>query len=214
MRTSNYLSLFLVFCLITSCTKYKDPNAVTIGSQIWMLKNLDVDHYANGDPIPMVNGSQWDTLTTGAWCYYDNDLKDTVAQRTYGKLYNWYAVTDPRGLAPRNWHIPSKSEWRTLIYHLGGSTVAGDSLKSSDYWKSPNGGSGGGSNSSGFTALPGGARAYGTFLNRRYIGTWWTSSEGTSAKYAGTCVMTGGSTYALLPEHIKHGGFSVRCVRD
>src|SRR6478736_2666159 len=86
---------------------------VTIGTQIWMTKNLNVRNYRNGDPIPRVDGpSQWSNLTTGAFCWYNND---TDTGYIYGRLYNWYAVIDPRGLAPVGWHIPSDSEWTTLI---------------------------------------------------------------------------------------------------
>jgi hypothetical protein len=82
---------------------------VTIGTQIWMNKNLDVSTYRNGNPIPQVQDSAtWVNLTTGAWCYYQ--YNDPVYGYTYGKLYNWYAVNDPRGLAPIGWHLPSRTE--------------------------------------------------------------------------------------------------------
>jgi hypothetical protein len=85
----------------------------TICDQTWMVKNLDVDHYRNGDPIPQVTDpAAWAALTTGAWCYYYND---PAIGAIYGKLYNWYAVNDPRGLAPVGWHIPTEPEWITLV---------------------------------------------------------------------------------------------------
>lgn len=90
---------------------------VTIGTQEWKLKNLDVTHYRNGDPIPQVTDpTQWANLTTGAWCYYNNDSTNGTI---YGKLYNWYAVNDPRGLAPIGYHIASDQEWATLFTFLG-----------------------------------------------------------------------------------------------
>jgi len=87
----------------------------------WMTKNLEVSTYRNGDPIPKVtNGAAWASLTTGAYCYYNND--STTYAATYGKLYNWYAVNDPRGLAPEGWHIPTDFEWTTkdeTMYSFG-----------------------------------------------------------------------------------------------
>jgi hypothetical protein len=92
----------------------------TICDQDWMVKNLDVTTYRNGDPIPQViNPSAWVKLTTGAWCYYNNDLANSSI---YGKLYNWYAVNDPRGIAPVGWHVPSYAEWTKLTDCLGGDT--------------------------------------------------------------------------------------------
>ncbi|MBL0358943.1 MAG: proprotein convertase P-domain-containing protein [Chitinophagaceae bacterium] len=126
---------------------------VTIGDQVWMAKNLEVTNYRNGDPIPQVTDpTQWASLTSGAWCWYNND---SVLGAIYGKIYNFYAVTDPRGLAPAGWHIPTMQEWYNPEYYLGGDGVTGGKLKSVNYWNSPNGG---GTNSSGFTALPGGYR--------------------------------------------------------
>ena len=90
---------------------------VTICNQYWMPKNLDVDHYRNGDPIPQVTDPEvWGTLTTGAWCYYNNDPANGAV---YGKLYNWYAVNDPRGLAPAGWHIPTEAEMIVMSDCLG-----------------------------------------------------------------------------------------------
>ncbi|MGB3079964.1 MAG: FISUMP domain-containing protein, partial [Saprospiraceae bacterium] len=84
--------------------------AVSIGCNTWMTKNLNVARYRNGEPIPKVtNSTTWASLTTGAYCYYANDSATYAA--VYGKLYNWYAVNDPRGLAPEGWHIPSDFEW-------------------------------------------------------------------------------------------------------
>src|SRR5262245_15639657 len=117
---------FLCFIETVSANVVSDTNIV-IGTQQWMAKNLDVAFYRNGDPIPKVNdGTAWANLTTGAWCYYNND---STQSKKYGKLYNWYAVNDPRGLAPAGWHIPSDSEWTTMEKSLGGSLIAGGKLK-------------------------------------------------------------------------------------
>ena len=104
-----------------------DYPAITIGNQVWMTRNLDVDLYRNGDSIPEVRDSAtWANLTTGAWCYYNNN-SDTG--KVYGKLYNWYAVNDLRGLAPTGKHVPSVSEWDTLSTYSGGESIPGRNSK-------------------------------------------------------------------------------------
>jgi len=111
---------------------------IQIGTQRWQAKNHDVAFYKNGDPIPQVrDAAVWGALTTGAWCYYNND--STLSTR-YGKLYNWYAVNDARGLAPQGWHIPTDAEWTTLGTTLGGDAIAGGSLKEAGTvsWATPN----------------------------------------------------------------------------
>jgi uncharacterized protein (TIGR02145 family) len=187
-----------------------NTETVTIGTQVWTLKNLDVSTYRNGDVIPQVTDPNvWKTLTTGAWCYYKNDASNNA---TYGKLYNWYAVKDTRGLAPSGYHVPSDAEWTTLTTYLGGESVAGGKIKETGtvHWISPNTGA---INSSGFTGLPGGWRYDGGYINIRFDGIWWSSTEydGTKAyrmfltyNYAGT--YRGG--------YSKVSGYSVRCARD
>lgn len=86
-----------------------------------MAENLAVSRYRNGDEIPQVqDAAEWNRLTTGAWCYYENNSANGV---TYGKLYNWYAVNDPRGLAPEGWHVPSDNEWQMLVEKTGGEKL-------------------------------------------------------------------------------------------
>lgn len=130
-----------------------DANTVKIGSQVWQIRNLDVDHFANGDPIPQAKTpEEWsraDANKRPAWCYYDGDPANG---ELYGKIYNWYAVNDPRGLAPRSWHIPSNKEWSLLIEQLGGEEKAGSSMKNIAGWFKL----GNGNNSSGFAGYPGG----------------------------------------------------------
>jgi len=180
--------------------------SVTIGTQVWMLKNLDVDKYRNGDPIPQVTDpAQWASLTTGAWCYYNNDPANAAI---YGKLYNWYAVNDPRGLAPAGWHVPTDEEWTVLTTYLGGQSVAGGKLKEAGtaHWSSPNVAD----NSSGFTALPGGCRySSGTFSGIGSNGLWWSSTAGAWARDL-ACYSAGVGRY----NYYRYYGFSVRCVRD
>ncbi|MFZ1783953.1 MAG: fibrobacter succinogenes major paralogous domain-containing protein [Ferruginibacter sp.] len=185
--------------------------SVTICAQVWMLNNLEVTTYRNGDPIPQVTDpTAWAGLTTGAWCYYNND---PAMGAIYGKLYNWYAVDDPRGLAPAGWHVPtSYDEFITLVTCLGGEAVAGGKMKETGttHWASPNTGA---TNSSGFTSLPGGLRFNGIFDNVGKIGFWWTSSTSspTSAFFHS---MYYDSPLAYRTNEFMRVGFSVRCLKD
>jgi uncharacterized protein (TIGR02145 family) len=183
----------------------------TICEQVWMTKNLDVSTYRNGDPIPQVTDpSLWAGLTTGAWSYYENN---TANGTTYGKLYNWYAINDPRGLAPEGWHVPSDAEWTALMNCLGGESVAGGKMKETGtaHWLSPNTGA---DNSSGFTALPGGVRDNaGAFLDLAFRGYWWSATEYTTS-IAGAWFL-GYNTASLGRVNAnKTDGISVRLVRD
>lgn len=148
---------------------------LTIDSQIWQKCNLNVTTYRNGDPITEVTDpTAWAGLTTGAWCHYANDTANGVV---YGKLYNWYALNDPRGIGPIGYHVPTKVEFTTLTTFLGGTGIAGGKLKlaqESCYWDSPNVGA---TNESGFSALPVGVRngATGQFFSLNADGYWWCS---------------------------------------
>jgi uncharacterized protein (TIGR02145 family) len=185
--------------------------SVTICSQVWMVRNLDIIAYRNGDPIPEVTDPvQWKNLTTGAWTYVNGDPSTNA---TYGKLYNWYAVNDPRGFAPAGWHIPSKTEFTTLNNCLGGDYVAGGKLKTSgtNDWMAPNTGA---TNSSGFTALPGGKRSnQGLYSGFGTSGSLWTFTQqsGTNAWAFSLLHTTAGSSF-ISPEKVE--GLAVRCVKD
>jgi len=187
------------------------PPSVTIGTQIWSSTNLDVTTYRDGTPIPEVTSpSEWANLTTGAWCYYNND---PVNGTTYGKLYNWYAVKDPRGLAPVGYHIPTDAEWTTLTKFLGGAVVAGGKMKSTgtSLWQSPNTAA---TNSSGFTGLPGGYRdLIGTFNSIGRFGNWWSSTENVTFWAWTRYLYSNTSTVANYGDY-KEGGFSVRCIKE
>ena len=152
-----------------------DIETVMIGDQEWTTKNLNVSKYRNGDIIPEVKDqNEWDELTTGAWCYYNNDPKNG---EIYGKLYNWYAVNDSRGLAPTGYHIPTVAEYNILQTELGGLTSGGP-LKEAGFahWIAPNTGA---TNTSGWTGLPGGQRNYNsTFQYIQEGAAFWTSSIG------------------------------------
>jgi uncharacterized protein (TIGR02145 family) len=183
---------------------------ITIGSQTWMAENLKTTKYRNGDPISNETGS-WASLVTGAYSWYNNDVTNKV---TYGGLYNWYAVADNRNIAPVGWHVATDDEWTTLTTFLGGENVAGGKLKETGMtnWLSPNTGA---TNSSGFTALPGGYRNYNniTFRSVGYYGHWWSSTANDAAG-AWYRVLYYDFAYVGRNPTFKQGGVSVRCVRD
>jgi uncharacterized protein (TIGR02145 family) len=172
----------------------------------WMKKNLDVDHYRNGDSIPQVTDpTEWENLTTGAWCYYNND---TSLGKIYGKLYNWYAVNDPRGLAPEGLNIPIDCGWS--LYDVCNEIGGYMKETGTSHWHSPNEGA---TNFSGFTAIPGGFRYYnGIFGNIGYEGNWWSIVEGDKKNAWASTIYSVSSTLDK-GSHNKRFGFSVRCLR-
>lgn len=193
-----------------------DNPDVELCGNIWMGCNLDVEHYRNGDPIPEVSDpTQWANLKTGAWCYYNNN---PLNGEIYGKLYNWYAVNDPRGLAPEGWHIPIGNEWWDLVFCFGGLEIAGGKLKSTGtiengdgLWYSPNIGA---TNESRFSGVPGGLRVpEGYFSNIGNFGIWWSSTE-TSDEHAWIIKLNKDSSGISSGPINKILGFSVRCVKD
>jgi uncharacterized protein (TIGR02145 family) len=189
--------------------KSKDSGTVKLGTQIWAVANLSVTTFRNGDSIPEARTSkEWVAAGESgkpAWCYYNND---PALGLKYGKLYNWYAVNDPRGLAPDGWTLSSDADWVKLINYLGGPAVAGNKMKSTSRWSDDNNGS----NECGFTGFPGGYRVEnGTFINMGNIGIWWSSTESYARNavdhYLAQSNGLGGSTSP------KQRGESVRCIR-
>jgi uncharacterized protein (TIGR02145 family) len=189
---------------------------IKIGNQYWSPKNLDTEYYRNGDPIPQVTDpTKWATLTTGAWCYYANDPNNG---KSYGKLYNLYAVKDPRGLAPKGWHIPRDDEWEILAKTLGGKDLAASKLKKVIVW----GLSKDATDESGFAGLPGGIRkgeprgSYpdgGIFQQLNDYGYWWSYMEGISP-VARIYVLGRYSDKLDSYYYDKTYGASIRCIRD
>lgn len=184
---------------------------IKIGNQTWMTKNLDVSIFRNGDKIlEAKTTSAW--IKAGenkqpAWCYYENNPEN---KENYGKLYNWYAVTDRRGLAPVGWHIPSQAEWTKLFDYLGGESAAGYELKDEDGWDD----FGNGSNNSGFSGLPGGeCNNTGVFSYIGKFGTWWSSSE-SDVRNAWIFYMSFGYNSCNTKIDLKQSGYSVRCLKD
>jgi uncharacterized protein (TIGR02145 family) len=186
---------------------------VTIGSQVWMVENLKVTHYANGDPIPVViDNRQWANLTTGAYCNYNND---SSIVNIYGRLYNRYAIFDSRNICPVGWHIPTDAEWTTLETYLG-EAKAGGKMKEAGtrHWlidlswdityKDV-------TNESGFSALPGSNRdLFGRFLNPiGYEAHWW-SLTGNNRHVINSSPLL----YSQFDFSYAQEGNSIRCVKD
>jgi uncharacterized protein (TIGR02145 family) len=211
-RKTNFIMLMLssVLCF-TACNNAADQSRVKIGNQEWASENLNVSTFRNGDAIPEAQTKEaWEKAGQEgkpAWCYYDNALKNG---NKYGRLYNWYAVTDPRGLAPSGWHIPSDAEWTTLVDYLGGEDEAGHKMKSKAGWDD----NGNGSNASGFSGLPGGLRyIQGPFSIVGDVGYWWSSTEDyTNHAWSRNLSYYNGFVYRNY--YFKTNGFSVRCLRD
>ncbi len=181
----------------------------------WTDKNLDVSAYRNGDPIPQVTDSDtWYNLTTGAWCWYNNDSATYAAE--YGKLYNWYAVNDARGLAPAGWRIPTANEWNAMISCVnGGNTVGSASaLQDSILWNASSDNEG--LNYTGFSAHPSGERGLsGAFSNIGSYGYWWADLIGPDTSIAFVEMgYDNPDAYVVPSGRPKSTGHSVRCVRD
>jgi uncharacterized protein (TIGR02145 family) len=192
-------------------------NTITIGNQVWMAENLRVTHYRDGTPIPNVaNDAVWGGLTTGAYCYYDND--STNFNATYGALYNWYAVngdTDGDGvkdkeIAPEGWHVPTDAEWQALETYLGGASVAGSKLAgNAGLWTNGLLKNHAEFGTSGFTALAGGYRDYtnGSYSSMGTFAYFWSATASSSVLYYSDSTVS-------RQGWSKGVGFSIRLLRD
>jgi uncharacterized protein (TIGR02145 family) len=187
-----------------------DPGTVKIGSQKWAVANLNVTTFRNGDTIPEARSNDaWRAAGDSrkpAWCYYNNDPANG---QKLGKLYNWYAVNDVRGLAPKGWTLPSDADWRQLTSSLGGQEAAGAKIKSTTGWQDGNNGT----NETGFNGLPAGYRVEnGAFMNIWNNAIWWTTSENNS--------ISAFNFYLALRNSLnrsdspKQRGASVRCLKE
>jgi uncharacterized protein (TIGR02145 family) len=185
--------------------------ALRIGKQIWMKENLNICTYRNGDSIIQAKTQEeWTRLghsRIGAWCYYSFDERN---EKKYGKLYNGYAVFDKRGLAPKGYHIPSDAEWTILVDFCGGEQKAGISLKSDSDWiensKS--------SNSTGFTAIPGGLCDHnGNFSFIGEYGYWWSMTKYLDYEI---WIRRLGYNQSRIEKVVtnKNNGCTVRCLKD
>ena len=196
-----------------------DGNAysvVNIGTQVWMGENLKTTTFNDGITIASVtDGRTWANMTTPALCWYNNE--ESTFKSTYGALYNWYAVNTGK-LCPAGWHVPSVTEFTTLITYLGGQGIAGGKMKEagSAHWTEPNVGA---TNGSGFTALPGGGRYNvhsepGVFLDLGYGSYIWSDTESTNDVMAYSYDLVFNQEVVTKNEYSKKDGGSVRCIKD
>jgi uncharacterized protein (TIGR02145 family) len=204
---------------------------VIIGTQEWMAENLKTTKYITGDTIlTNLSNSQWQNTTIGAYSIYNNS---SINQVIYGKLYNWFAVADPRGLCPTGWHVPTNSDWNILIKTLDSladtipipsfgvqSQIAGGSLKSigtiqagNGLWESPNGGA---TNSSGFNGHPSGFRDNsGAYYNKDLLAYFWTSTTWTGdTNFAHIREIQNLDAIIGLNQNFKTYGLAVRCIKN
>jgi len=198
------------------------PTITNNCGQTWISKNLTVSHYRNGDTIPQVtDNTQWYNLTTGAWCWYNNDSANYWQD---GKLYNWYALNDPRGIAPLGWHVSSLSDWNRLVkcIDFDGDTslstnalslIAGGAIKEAgtNHWASPNVG---GTNSSGFTSLPSGDRTAGFGGPTNISSHHWTSNQANLLSGYVHNINANGAYVLPKANWAKYCGASIRLVKD
>jgi uncharacterized protein (TIGR02145 family) len=188
-------------------------NTVKIGSQIWMVENLKVMRFRNGDVIPNITSNdQWVNTTSAAYCNFNNNES---LGNTYGRLYNSYAMIDLRNIAPQGWHVPIAKEWETLFSYLGGDTIAGGKMKvkGTQYWHFPNTGA---TNESNFTALPWGFRVYytGFFDWLRYYGLWWSSTKCYNYLLYYIYMLEYDSKRIEMRAYEPNWGLSIRCIKD
>ncbi len=202
-------TLLILSLLFTSMSL---GQTATIGTQVWMTKNLDVAKFRNGDPIPEAKtNEEWKKAGKNkqpSWCYYENDSTNGAK---YGKLYNWYAVNDSRGLAPVGYHIPSYEDWWRLTDYLGGQEEStGKKMQSTFGWADDQNGT----NESGFSCFPTGDRSdIGNFSDLGLEGSWWSSTE-YGKKVAFLLTIRGWLTAPDIYSLDKKNGFSVRCIKD
>jgi len=234
-KTTNWIFLIMILgvgmILFSTCKKSDDNNTnndpspitvsdidgnvyhtVIIGNQTWMLENLRTTKYNDGTSIPLVTDStEWKNLTTPGYCWYNNE--GATFKNEYGGLYNWYSVKTGK-LAPSGWHVATMDDWYTLFIYLGGSPVVGGKMKETGtlHWTSPNTGA---SNSSGFTALPGGCRLTNGIFD--YIGKngyWWSTTDITIGQGWSWGLAYNRVESSWTGAYFKTGGLSVRCLKD
>ena len=185
---------------------------VKIGTQIWMAENLKTSKYNDGTNIPLVtDGNSWINLSTSGYCWYNNDIGSK--EHLNGGLYNWYTINTGK-LCPIGWHVPSDTEWNTLITYLGGESIAGSKLKGLKTNGLVNNNANTAKNT-GFGAFSNGYRnsAAGEFNLVKDYCFWWSSTEFTSANSWYTNMYYSSGLISRL-KGAKQCGFSVRCLHD
>jgi uncharacterized protein (TIGR02145 family) len=192
-RNIFFLCLLVAFVIKNQAQTLTDIDGnnyhtIPFGDQIWMSENLKVTHYRNGDPIPLVTDNiQWSNLSVGGYCNYANDTNKTI-------LYNWFAVSDIRNIAPAGWHVPSDAEWSTLTTYLGGENVAGGKLESN-----------------GFIAT-GSRNSNGGFEYPDYS-DWWASTASGTTNGCHRGHPNGVPAIYNISFNRKYG-FAIRCIKD
>ena len=182
---------------------------VQIGDQCWFAENLQSENYENGEAIPSnLSDSEWSSTTSGAVAVYDNNA---LYLETYGRLYNWYAVDDARGLCPSGWHVPTDAEWTALRDHLVQFGNAGDAMKATSGWDFD----GNGGNESGFTGLPHGYRGAvdGAFGGEGIDAAFWSSSADASQTAWYRTLYYSFSDLQRYSNDIRFG-MAIRCLAD
>ena len=208
----NTTLLFIAFVCISS---FGQAQTIAIGAQVWTTKNLDVSAFRNGDVITQAKTDvEWKIAGQNhqpAWCYFNNNEEN---RKTYGKLYNWYAVNDARGLAPKGWHVPRYEEWRILESFLGEGEAA-QKMKTLNDWKAVDQTMGGvpGNNESGFRALPAGSFT-GTQFHEIGLSTiYWSVTKNYPTIWLyywfGNLQI-----YEITNDSLLSIGCSVRCLKD
>ena len=207
-----------------------DYATVLIGDQCWFAENLRSENYENGEEIATNAGAFWPEMPFGGQAIYGtegttcgtngtsfNACNDPVISlNTYGRLYNWYAVHDLRGLCPSGWHVPTNTEWTVMANGLGGASVAGGHLKTDYGWFD----GGNGTNSVGFSGLPGGWRDIineGAFLYEGANGIFWssTNTQTLGGETVGVARVLSFEDDAFYEDAFFIGyGMSVRCIQD
>ncbi len=209
MKFQNHLTVTALVLLIFSISM--PAQSIKIGNQEWMSKNLDVALFNNGDPIPEAKtDEEWEAAGENkqpAWCWYSND--PSLGDK-YGRIYNWYAINDSRGVAPIGWHVPSDDDWTVMINNLGGDKVAGNLMKSIEGWYE----NGNGSNVSGFCAIPGGFRnPHGSFYVEGKGVYWWSSGKAISNTVWYRFLYYSDGNVNRYSSN-KKSGFYVRLIKD
>ena len=209
-----FIALAFICLEVSAQSVVSGVRAAKYGMQEWATSNLNVSTFRNGDAIPEAKTKEeWIKAANDekpAWCYFKNDPENG---QKYGRLYNWYAINDPRGLAPTGWRIPVNADWMTLVKNLQGVDYAGPKLKSITGWKSKNG-----INKIGFSALPAGMRDENGDFN--FLGTvsqWWSNSEPVEVAKTNlifSIKLNDNSVEVSYVKVKKATGLSIRCVKD
>jgi uncharacterized protein (TIGR02145 family) len=191
-------------------------STISIGTQVWMSENLRATKFCNGENIPQIsNQNNWNTATTPGYCVYNADPEN---DSIYGKLYNWFVVSDTRNACPCGWHVPTDDEFTTLTDFLGTESVAGGKMKATGtlsggdgLWSIANFEA---TNESGFTGLPGGGRASGGQFSGVNVNAWFWNSSSFTSTTAWRRIIENLSPGVTRSEVNKKTGCSVRCIQN